>query len=85
MVRSVDYTQTAVAADIAPIVTSDVADNVPQGTFGVYVTSAGDITMVTTLGNTRTFPVLANTYHFISFTRVLATGTTAAGLYALVM
>ena len=74
---------TGFARDILPVTasdTEDVADGVTC--IGLFASGAGNVTFVTASGNTRTIPVSAQRDYPIGFTRVLATGTTATGLYA---
>ncbi len=51
--------------------------------FSLYITGAGDISVVTIFGNTIVIPVLANSFLDLQVIRVNSTGTTATGIIAL--
>lgn len=73
-----------VPRDIVPVTASDT-DDLVDGCIGLYVTVAGNVAVRTATGGetTRTLAVAANSYHSLSVTRVLSTGTTATGIHAL--
>ena len=51
--------------------------------FSLYVTGAGNLTVLTVFGNKITIPVLANSFLDLQVIRVFAGGTTATGIIAL--
>lgn len=51
--------------------------------FSLYITGAGNLTVITVFGNKITIPVLANSFLDLQVIRVFATGTTATGIIAL--
>jgi len=51
--------------------------------FSLYITGAGNLSVVTVFGNTVVIPVLANSFLDLQVIRVNATGTTATGIIAL--
>ena len=51
--------------------------------FSLYITGAGDVSVVTVYGNTVVIPVLANSILDLQVIRVNATNTTATGIIAL--
>ncbi len=64
------------------VITPDDGADLPQVTRQIRVLgSAGNLTAVWADGNTRTIPVLANDVLDWRVSRVLATGTTATGLW----
>jgi hypothetical protein len=72
--------------DWVPVTPSNDADNISGGLLvGFYVTVGGTITL-TIDGNNRTITVPANFYiPCAGATRVRSTGTTATGIFALVI
>lgn len=67
----------SVPNDYAPVTPNDSAD-LPGGvtTYGLYITAAGNVSVVMENGNTRTIPVTGFMYLHGAFKRVRATGTT---------
>lgn len=66
-------------------ITPDDASDLPQMTRGLMVASAGDVAVVLKDGTALTLPALApGVIYPLRLSRVLATGTTAAGLKGLV-
>ena len=51
--------------------------------FSLYVTGAGNLSVVTVFGNTIVIPVTANSFLDLQVIKVNATGTTATGIIAL--
>lgn len=73
--------------DRIPVTPNDTEDNVGAGNvaIGLDISGAGVVVYITVDGNTRTETVAANTRIICSVSRVLATGTTATGIIAVVM
>ena len=70
--------------DYMPVTADDDDDNVGTACIGLYVgTTAGNIRVITLAGQTRDIPVSLQAPLPVLCTRVLATGTTAAGIFAL--
>jgi hypothetical protein len=75
--------QDAPAIRLVPVVPDDAAD-LPGGlSRALYVGAAGVVVVTDTVGNTVPLTSAAAQYHPIRVRRVLATGTTAAGIVAL--
>ena len=72
------------ATDAMPVVPDDVSD-LPDVAVGLYVETAGTISIVTVTGQTRIIAVADFSILPIGVRRVNATGTTATGLHALVI
>lgn len=72
------------ARDIQPVTPNDGAD-LPQVAVALYVETGGVIVAKTPTGDTRTVTVPDFTLLPVGICRVLATGTTATGLHALVI
>jgi hypothetical protein len=72
--------------DMVPVTPADGADNVGTGNvaIGLYITGAGDVTFHNLDGVSRTIAVPDNFYLICSVKRVLATGTTATGIHAII-
>ena len=71
----------ALARDVFPITPND-STNLTTKAYGIKVTgTAGNIVGVTDAGNTRTIPVAAGETLPVVFSKILATGTTATGLW----
>lgn len=51
--------------------------------YGIYAEEAGDIVILTSAGNERTIPIPANGTIFVRAKKILATGTTATGIFVL--
>jgi len=51
--------------------------------FSLYITGAGNLSVVTIFGNTVIIPVIANSFLDLQVIKVNATGTTATGIIAL--
>lgn len=62
-------------------ITPNDNSDLPQTTLQIYATGAGNIAAVFKSGNTGTFPVASGDLRDVRIKRVLATGTTATGLY----
>jgi hypothetical protein len=73
--------------DMVPVTPADGSDNVGTGNvaIGLYVTVGGDVTFHNKSGTSRTVNVPDNFYLICSVKRVLATGTTATGIHAMVV
>lgn len=73
------------ARDIIPVTPSDTANVLPNGEAarGLYVEGAGDLTVITELGETRGPIAVADfSHHPLRVKKVLA-ATTATGIWAL--
>ena len=70
--------------DIMPVTPSDSNDIVAGGAALAIVCkgAAGDVAFVTVAGNTRIYPIDLGEVVPAGITRVLATGTTATGIWA---
>lgn len=73
----------SVASDIVPITPSD-DDDLQRAAMAIYVEGAGNISVITNSGQTRTFGVTAFSLIPLAVTRILSTNTTATGIHALV-
>lgn len=69
--------------DIMPITPDDNTD-LDQVAAALYIESGGDLTFVSDAGNTRTVKVGDFAIFPIGVSRVLATGTNASGIHAMV-
>ena len=72
------------ATDALPVTPDDSAD-LPNVAIGLYVESAGTVVVDTASGQTRTIEMADFAILPLGIRRVRATGTTAAGLHALVL
>ena len=72
------------ATDILPVSPDDSTD-LPDVAIALYVESAGSLALHTVGGQTRTVNVTDHAILPVGTRRVLATGTTAAGIHALVL
>lgn len=72
------------ATDIIPVTPSDSAD-LPMVAPAIYVETGGALAVVTVAGQTRTLTVADFSLLAVGVSRVLATGTTATGIHALVL
>ncbi|CAD0186670.1 hypothetical protein RUESEDTHA_03579 [Ruegeria sp. THAF57] len=72
------------ARDIAPVTPSDTAD-LPDAAIGLYVEAGGTVVLTTVRGQMRTVDVADFTILPVGVLRVHATGTTAAGIHAMVL
>ena len=72
--------------DMVPVTPANDADNVGTGNIaiGLYITGAGNVTFHNLDGVSRTIAVPDNFYLVCSVKRVLATGTTATGIHAII-
>lgn len=61
---------------------TDTASNVPPGTRGLLVDSAGAVKVKFKSGATDTIQLTAGVWHAIRIAHVYATGTTATGIHA---
>lgn len=69
------------ATDLMPVTPSDTVDLAAVG-IALYVANGGDISFVSQAGQTRTVKVYAGAILPVGVRRVLATGTTATGIFA---
>jgi len=70
--------------DIQAVTPSDTVD-LPNGTCRAFIfTGAGNVKFITAAGNTVTLPISSAWFgvQYIRASRVLATGTTATGIFA---
>ena len=65
-------------------VTPDDGQDLPRPVDGVNVATAGEVAFISALGNSRTVTVAAGIAFPMRMVRILATGTTAAGIRGLV-
>ncbi|SET86804.1 spike base protein, RCAP_Rcc01079 family [Oceanicella actignis] len=73
------------ATDIVPVTPDDAVD-LPDAAIALFVTVGGDVVIDTVRGGgPRTVTVADQTLLPVGVTRVRATGTTAAGIHALVI
>lgn len=72
------------ATDIAPVIPSDAVD-LPDVAIGLYIESAGMISLVTATGHARVIKVDDHFMLPVGVKRVNATGTTAEGIHAMVL
>lgn len=72
------------ANDILPVTPDDDMD-LSQVAIGLYVETGGSLRIVTEQGQTRTLAVADFSILPVGVRRVHATGTTAAGIHALVL
>ncbi|SFI61120.1 spike base protein, RCAP_Rcc01079 family [Albimonas pacifica] len=71
-------------SDLVPVTPSD-DDALPTPALGLYVQGAGAVSFIAHSGETRTVSVPANFYLICAMSQVLAAGTTATGIHALVL
>lgn len=74
---------TGPATILKSVVPSDTADLPDGASRSLYVTGAGALSVVDTVGNTVTLVSGAGQYHPVRVARILASGTTATGIVAL--
>lgn len=72
-----------IASDSVPVTPSDTAD-LAKVAAGLYVEGAGAVAFISAAGESRVMNVTDFSYHPVGVLRVLATGTTATGIHALV-
>ncbi|UWQ24604.1 hypothetical protein PNH50_16970 [Leisingera aquaemixtae] len=72
------------ARDIAPVVPSDTVD-LPDVAIALYAETGGAVTLTTVRGQLRTVQVADFSILPVGTVRVHATGTTAAGIHAMVL
>lgn len=72
------------ATDIAPV-TPDDTNDLPDLAMALYVETGGAISVITARGQTRTVAVADYSILPVAVRRVRAAGTTATGVYALVL
>lgn len=72
------------ARDIAPVVPDDAAA-LSEVAVALYVEVGGAVSMITERGQTRTLTVPDYSVIPVGVTHVLATGTTASGIHALLV
>ncbi len=72
------------ARDIVPVTPDDAVD-LPKVAVSLYVEGAGSVAFVTEAGETRTVTVPDFMLLPVGVRRVMATGTTATGLHAMVV
>lgn len=72
------------ARDVAPVTPSDDDDIAPgSAALGIICKGdAGNVSIVTVEGNTRTYPIAAGETLPVGITRVRSTNTTATGIWA---
>lgn len=69
------------ATDIVPVTPSDVTD-FPRVAVALYIETGGSLSFVSQVGATRTIEVAGQSILPVGTRRVMATGTTAAGIHA---
>jgi hypothetical protein len=72
------------ATDMLPVVPSNTSD-LPRVALALYVQTGGAVSLVTEAGQTRNLIVADFSILPVGVRRVLATGTTASGIHALVI
>lgn len=72
------------ATDALPVIPDD-ANDLPHVAIGLYVETGGTVSMITAAGETRQIAVVEFSILPVGVRRVLATGTTASGIHALVL
>jgi len=72
------------ATDALPVTPDDALD-LPGVAIGLYIETGGALSLVTEAGQTRTLRVADFSILPVGTRRVRATGTTAAGIHALVL
>tara|TARA_R110002072_G_scaffold190796_2_gene347689 strand:- start:328 stop:594 length:267 start_codon:yes stop_codon:yes gene_type:complete len=75
---------TGPAADALPVVPSDATD-LAEVAIGLYVETGGALSIVTASGQQRTITLPDFSILPVGVQRVMATGTTASGIHALVL
>jgi hypothetical protein len=76
-----------IGRDVLPVTPSDSADIVPGSVaMGIICKGdAGDVAFVTAAGVQRTYPIEAGETLPVGIARILATGTTATGIWAFLL
>lgn len=69
-----------ISNDVIPVTPSDTVQLLPNGVL-TCKTTAGNVVVVTAKGATRTYPIKVDEVLPVHITQVLATNTTAVGLY----
>lgn len=69
-------------ADDIPAITPDDDTDLPNMAISLYITGAGNISIITAAGNPQTVAVTDFSILPVGVRRVLATGTTATGIHA---
>lgn len=72
------------ARDVVPVTPSDSTD-IDTGAAALAIVckgTAGNVSIVTVEGNTRTYPISLDEVLPVGITRVRSTGTTATGIWA---
>ena len=72
------------ATDIIPVTPDDIVD-MPDVAIALYVETGGSLSLATVRGGTRSVTVANNSILPVGVRRVNATGTTAAGIHAMVI
>ena len=72
------------ATDLLPVAPDDITD-LPILALSLFIEQGGSLRMITRRGETRQVQVDDQTLLPVAVRRVLATGTTAAGIHALVV
>ncbi len=72
------------ATDIMPV-TPDDSNDLSETAVALYIETAGTLSVVTAKGGSRTVAVAGNSILPVGVRRVHATGTTAAGIHAMVI
>lgn len=91
--RGIGENLQGIPADMIPVTPNDSSDNLgtdpangeANTAIGLYIESAGDVKFTTLRGDDRTVSVPDNFYLVCGATRVKNTGTTASGIFALVV
>lgn len=91
--RGIGENLQGIPADMIPVTPNDNADNLgtdpangeSNTAIGLYVQTGGVVVMTTLRGQDRTVTVPDNFYLVCGLTRVKSTGTTATGIFALVV
>jgi hypothetical protein len=85
----IPITPTDAGADVLDAIVTDGAADTRGGAQsrvrGIYATVAGNISVVTLRGTTRTVPISANLMLPLRVRRINATGTTATGLFVAIL
>ena len=85
--KSLESTPNGLFRNWVPVTPNDSVDNVGTGNVavGLYLTGGGNVSWIDVDGNTTSVTsFIAGTIIPGSFTRVLSTGTTATGIFALI-
>lgn len=91
--RGIGENLQGIPADMIPVTPNDSSDNLgtdpangeANTAIGLYVEVGGNVKITTLRGDDRTIKVPDSFYLVCGVTRVKSTGTTASGIYALVV